>query len=268
MDRIPSGGVWALDADDTVCTLCELDDEPLGLGWTADGDLLIACQQTRQLMRLHDGELSVAADLSKHVANPLNDLLVDDRGRALVGDFGFAVAPGSAVEPTALRAVSADGSVTELAQDLVFPNGMAITADNTLLVAETWAYRISAFDLQLDGSLANRRTWAQFRDAPAQTWDEVLTIREIAPDAICLDAEGALWIGDAIGHCAHRVLPGSEIVESIKVGEDTAFAVELGGEDGRTLYIGGAPHLSTGLGAERRGKLWQARVDVPGAAFV
>jgi sugar lactone lactonase YvrE len=258
--------VLAYRPDGSRTVVCEVPGQPSGLGFTPAGDLLISSMLDHKLLRYRQGEVSEVADLGALVGGSCNDLYVDAAGRAYVGNFGSDME--TSIDPTVLVRVDPDGSVAVAARDLVFPNGTVTTADGTLLISETFAYRISAFDVDASGNLANRRVWASFGGEPAADLPTALATEAIAPDGVCLDAEGALWVGDAQGTGAVRVREGGEIVDRVELDGLTAFAVALGGEDGRTLYLAAGPPLGEiDPAAERRGSLLSVRVDVPGAAW-
>lgn len=259
--------VYAYAPDGSRTVVCEVPEQPSGLGFLPDGDLLVVSMGDCRVLRLHDGELREHADLSAYAGGHCNDMLVDAQGRAWVGNFGSEVT-SEPIVPTRLVRVDPDGSATPVGEEIVFPNGTVITADGTLLVAESFAFRISAFDVEADGSLTNRRLWADFGPGPAHDVPQVLATDALVPDGMCLDAEGALWVADAGGRGAVRVTEGGEILETVAMGELTAFAVALGGEDGRTLFLCAGPPLGQiDPSAERRGALMTCRVDVPGAAW-
>ena len=134
----------------------------------------------------------VHADLAEHATGHVNDMIVDDQGRAYVGNFGFDLMAGDDPAPASLHRVDPDGSVTEVAGDLMFPNGMAFLPDGSLLVAETWGNRLTAFDVAADGSLGNRRVWASFAEPPEQgSLEEMLAALVVASDGIStVDARG------------------------------------------------------------------------------
>ena len=257
----------AFDPDGTRTVVCEVPGQPSGLGFTPDGDLLVVSMLDRRLLRLRGGELTEVADLSELAPHHCNDMCVDADGRAYVGNFGADLATDG-VRPTPLLRVDPDGSVTVAAEDLVFPNGIVATPDGTLLVAETFAYRVSAFDIGPEGTLTGRREWAHFGSPQAPDYAAAVAARSVSPDGVCLDAEGALWVADATGAGAHRVREGGEVLESVSTGDVTAFAVALGGEDGRTLYLCAGPPLGrVDPSADRYGSILTTRVDVPGAAW-
>lgn len=256
--------VKSLDADGRIRTELELDDRPSGLGWLPDGSLLVVAMHRRQLLRRDADGLRLHADLSAVAGYHTNDMVVDGQGRAYVGNFGFDLdaalksrgANGVLADhPTAqLARVDPDGRVHVAAGDLHFPNGCVITPDGrTLIVAETLALRLTAFDIAADGSLSNRRVWA--------------TLGMRAPDGICLDANGHVWIANAIGPECVLVAPGGEIVETVQTSQP-CFACMLGGPDRRTLYMMTAPSSVAEVAAQaRRGAIETADVATPGSGW-
>jgi sugar lactone lactonase YvrE len=236
-------------------TVYSHDGPVSGLGWLPDGRLLIVSMTDRRLLRLESGGEAVThADLSAVATHNANDMVVDAKGRAYVGNFGFLF-PAGQPKTTKLARADPDGSVSVAAEDLMFPNGAVITPDGgTLIVGESFAGRLTAFDVAADGSLANRRVWAQL-DGGA------------VPDGICLDAEGAIWVASPTTNETLRVCEGGEVTRRIKA-ERGVFACMLGGEDRRTLY------LLTALGsdpekcrAQRNGRIEAIHVDVPGGGL-
>jgi sugar lactone lactonase YvrE len=216
--------------------------QPSGLGWLPDGRLLVVSMRDRKVLRREpDGTLVVHADLSTHASGHANDMVVDRHGRAYVGNFGFDLMAGDALRPTSLHRADPDGRVTEVADDLWFPNGIVITPDSVLLVVETFGNRVTAFDLTEDGALANRRVWAEFGPLPTERQVEsVLAQLQVASDGACLDGRGGLWIADAIHDRLVRVVEGGTITDEIKPGSPV-YACALGGPTGTTLYACTAP---------------------------
>jgi sugar lactone lactonase YvrE len=245
----------------------QVPGQPSGLGWLPDGRLLVISQHDGRLLRReHDGSLVTHADLAAHVAGEPNDMVVDDRGRAFVGNFGFDLFGGAPLAPTTVLRVDPDGTVIQVADDLWFPNGSVITDDGVFIVGETFGNRISAFDVQVDGSLTNRREWASFGSRPSDT-DVTVALGQLSvvPDGCGLDAEGALWIADALGSRVLRIREGGEILDEIAVGTGV-FACMLGGQDGRTLFMCAAPDFDrTARSATHEAELRACRVDVPHA---
>lgn len=241
--------------------------QPSGIGWLPDGRLLVVSMRDRQLLRREpDGTLVTHADLSAHAGGHVNDMVVDAQGRAWVGDFGFDLMGGAPFRPTALWRVDPDGSVHRAADDLWFPNGTVITPEGTLRVCETFANRVSAFDIGADGSLVNRRAWAKFGEAPTTTdVGEAVGQAVVAADGCCLDAEGAMWLADAVHGRVVRVREGGQIVDEIQPGTG-AFACMLGGADGRTLFICAAPDFyEHARRVAQEASLLAVRVEVPHA---
>jgi sugar lactone lactonase YvrE len=239
--------------------------QPSGLGWLPDGRLLVVSMRDRKVLRREsDGTLSVHGDLGSHATGHTNDMAVDAYGRAYVGNFGFDLMAGDPVEPAALHRVDPDGQVHEVADDLWFPNGSAITEDNVLLVVETFGNRVSAFDLTDRGELVNRRVWAEFGPLPTERGvTKSLAQLQVAGDGACLDAEGALWIADAIGGRLIRVVEGGAITDEIDPGSPV-YACALGGAAGTTLFACAAPDFHEGpRKAAREARMLAAQVAVP-----
>jgi sugar lactone lactonase YvrE len=242
-----------------------VSQQPAGLGWLPDGRLLVVSMRDRKVLRREaDGTLATHADLSGHATGHANDMAVDARGRAYVGNFGFDLMGGAPLTATALHRVDPDGTVTEAADGLWFPNGSVITPDGVLVVCETFGNRLSAFDLTADGRLVNRRVWAEFGPLPTgRAVGAVLTRVKVAPDGACLDAEGAVWVADAVGERLLRVRDGGEILDEVRPG-CPVYACALGGADGRTLYACTAPDFDEAARkAAREARLLAFRVPVP-----
>lgn len=248
-------------------TEATVDTQPAGLGWLPDGRLLVVSMVDRTVRRREpDGTLVVHADLSGHATGHVNDMVVDSAGRAYVGNFGFDLMTGAPLAAAALHRVDPDGTVTEAAPELWFPNGSAITPDGTLLVNETFGNRISAFDLTADGGLTNHRVWARFGPLPgAGPLPDAMSRISVAPDGGCLDAEGAMWIADATGGRLLRVTEGGPVTDEVRPGTNV-YACALGGADGRTLFACAAPDFdSSARQAAQEARLIAIRVAVPGA---
>jgi sugar lactone lactonase YvrE len=195
---------------------------PFSIDWLPDGRLLVISAAERRLLREGpDGSLAPHTDLSGLSAWPWNEIVVDGRGNTYVNNIGFDF-PAAEFAPGIIALVTPDGSARCVAGDVAFPNGMAVTPDNaTLIVAESYGNRLTAFDIAADGSLSNRRVWA---DLPGDH-----------PDGICLDADGAVWYADVGNkHCV-RVAEGGEVLQSVEL-DRGCFACILGGPDGRTLF--------------------------------
>lgn len=268
------GRVHAYD-EGRLRLLAELPQQPSGMGWTPAGEHLVVSMRDRRIVRLVDGESIEWARLGDLVPGPLNEMLVGPGGRAYVGNFGSDLAGGEPLTPTVLVRVDPDGTAVVAAEDLAFPNGTVITPDGrTLIVAESYALRLTAFDLDADGGLSNRRTWASFGDPPAlpapegRVYEQVLAAGVTVPDGIALDAEGAVWVSDPAGSFVLRVAEGGAILDRVPTGELGSYAVALGGEDRRTLFVCANARIGTlKPGEDRLGRLLACRVEVPGAGW-
>ena len=259
--------VVAISADGTTETVAEVPGAPSGLGWLPDGTLLVVSMLDTKLLRVEDGATMVHADLSAHSGPQSNDMVIDAAGRAYVSTIDFEGFADMAT--TNLVRVDPDGSVSVAADGLLFPNGSVITPDgSTLIVAESWGQRLTAFDLRPDGSLTNRREWAGFGLPQAAGTPGQPAQWSCAPDGITLDAEGAVWVADAANKRALRVREGGEILEELRAGDLDVIACTLGGDDGRTLFLCVTPDFR--LPPEEAARLRPARilacrVDVPHA---
>lgn len=246
--------VMTVDGAGNAATVVEVPNDPSGLGWLPDGRLLIVSMRDRKLLRLDADGLREVADLGGIATHHCNDMVVDERGRAYVGNFGADFTSGEPMVPAAIALVEPDGTVRVAADALMFPNGAVITPDGrTFIVGESFASRMTAFDIAADGTLVNRRVWAQLENA--------------LPDGCCLDAEGAIWVASPISGEVLRVREGGEVTERIAVSTQ-AIACMLGGDDRRTLFILTAGTLVPDEATQRRdGRIETVRVDIPGAGM-
>jgi len=254
--------VMTVDLNGKSEIIATVENSPSGLGWLPDGRLLIVSMHDRKLLvRGPDGKLGVHADISNLASFHCNDMVVDAKGRAYVGNFGYDLLSGAPRKPAEIVLVMPDGKARIVATDIQFPNGAVITPDGkTLIVAETMASCLTAFDIAPDGSLDKRRVWAKVDGA--------------LPDGIALDAEGGIWVatpdlggGSPFGHCCFRVLEGGKITDRITVETET-FAVALGGPERKTLFIATASdyHVESSK-KSRTGRIECIEVSVPGAGF-
>ncbi len=241
---------------------------PPGLGWSIDwlpdGRLLVT---GHELMRLEpDGALVRHADLSGIDDHGWNEIVVDGRGNVYVNSIGFDFGAGEEPGPGCIALVTPDGQVREVADEVQFPNGMAVSPDNsTLIVSESFAGCLTAFDIADDGTLSKRRVWAD----------------GLGPDSICLDAEGAIWTHSADtrphtgrddspeGECV-RVREGGEIVQRIEL-DRAGFACALGGADRRTLFMlaaewNGIENVDDAI-AKRTGQVLTVAAPAPGVGW-
>jgi sugar lactone lactonase YvrE len=240
-------------------------NQPSGLGWLPDGDLLYVSMTDQRVMRRHDETSTLFADISPYCGFWANDMVVSDSGFAYVGNFGFDldvmmrdVGPAgmmSSPPPTAnLVALDPSGAVVQVVPDMAFPNGSVITPDGaTLIVGETLAYRLSAFDVASDGTLANRRVWAQ--------------LDFVATDGMCLDADGQVWVANALTTQCVRVKEGGEITGVVETNR-RAYACMLGGADRNRLFVMTAPTSDRfKIAGVTDATIEVADVDTPGAGW-
>ncbi len=246
--------VMTLAPDGQLARVVRIAGRPSGLGWLPDGRLLIVSMEDRKLFAFADGALAMHTDLSAIAAHEINDLVVAADGCAYVSQFGFGFQRGGEFCKTEILLVTPAGDVRVAATDLAFPNGMLITPDaRTLIVGESFAARLTAFDRAPDGSLANRRVFAKLEGA--------------TPDGICLDAEGCVWIASPPSRECLRVREGGEIVERVRT-RTQAIACMLGGEDRRTLYVLTSESIAPAECERLRSACVETvRVDVPGAGW-
>ena len=247
--------VLTVDLDGVVEEVCVVDGRPSGIGWLPDGRMLVVSMMDRRIVRLEPGGTLVQhAALSGLASAPCNDMVVDERGHAYVGNPGYDMRhPPSSLPTAELVLVRPDGSAEVVDRSVVFPNGPAVTPDGrTLIVAETMRGRLSAFTIGDDGTLSHRRTYAEL---PGR-----------APDGIALDAEGAVWAADATGNACVRVREGGEVTDVIDTGRG-CFACALGGPDRLTLFLLTGEGFSGEAIRKRTGAIETVDVVVPGAGL-
>ena len=219
--------VLRFGADGAAETILEVPHHPSGLGWRPDGTLLVVSMENQQVLQFDGNATSSWADLSKLTDARCNDMVVDAEGRAYVGNFGFDLHRGEKPRPTNLILIDADGHAREVARDLKFPNGMIITPDQrTLIVAESFGARLTAFSIERNGDLTHRRIWAEIEGS--------------SPDGICFDDAGGVWVASPASGTCFRVEEGGQITDELTP-EATPFACILGGALGKTLFILIAP---------------------------
>jgi sugar lactone lactonase YvrE len=247
--------VIAVDLAGRSEVIASVSSFPMCIDFLPDGRLLIVSSSDRLLLRRErDGSVVTHADLGSLAEHPWNDIVVDGRGNAYVNNIGFDF-PGGEFAPGIVALVTPDGAAREVTEGVAFPNGMAVTSDNsTLIVAESYGNRLTAFDIATDGSLSNRRPWAELPGG--------------APDGICLDAENAIWYGDVPNQCCARVREGGEVLETIHL-DRGCFACALGGTDRRTLFMianewGGPASMAEG---SRKGQVLTAEAPAAGAGW-
>ncbi|MPR05476.1 SMP-30/gluconolactonase/LRE family protein [Microvirga tunisiensis] len=243
--------LYKLDQSGAKTVVVEsLPPRPNSIGFLPDGTLLIVSSVKRQILKLVDENLLTYADLSQDAAGDLNDFAIDQTGRVYIGNYGYDLFGGAPKQETCVHLVERDGAIRVAATGLEFPNGtVIINGGRTLIVAETWRGHLTAFDVASDGSLSNKRNFANLEG------------RE--PDGICADAAGGIWVPSFNTGEVLRVVEGGEVTHRIQF-PGSAIACQLGGEDGRTLfcstYAGSVPDQ---LAKKPYGALHAVRVDVP-----
>jgi sugar lactone lactonase YvrE len=249
-----AGEVIAVDLAGDSEVIARVESLPLCTAWLPDGRLVIVSSPHGRLLRQEpDGTLVTHADLGRP---GWNDIVVDGRGNAYVNRAGFNPVAGEAFQPGFVFMASADGSVRQVADDIAFPNGMAVTPGNsTLIVADSYRHSLVAFDIGADGGLSGRRAWADLGHG--------------TPDGICLDAEGAVWYADVPGQRCVRVAEGGKVLQAVEL-DRGGFACALGGPGGKTLFIVAAEWrgmTESEMVAPGTGQVLTTQVDVPGAGW-
>ncbi|MCW2653328.1 MAG: Gluconolactonase [Mycobacterium sp.] len=249
-----SGEVLAVDLAGHSEVITHMNSLPLCTAWLPDGRLVIVSSTEGRLLRREpDGSVVTHADLGEAA---WNDIVADGRGNAYVNRAGFDPIAAEEFKPGFVHLVTPDGSVREVAGDIAFPNGMAVTPDNaTLIVADSYGHQLVAFDIGADGGLSNRRVWAD--------------LGEGTPDGICIDAQDALWYADVPNHRCTRVAQGGAVLQTVEL-DRGCFACALGGTDGTMLFMMAAQWcgmtepepVSPGTG-----QVVTIQVDVPGAGW-
>lgn len=220
-----------------------------GMDWLPDGTLVVSSMLDRLVLRRRPGgEVEVHADLSAVTPHPINDLIVDRTGRIIVGGFGYDLYGGAEQQPGPLIGVRPDGGVDLLADDLTFPNGMVLLSDDTLVVAETWAARLTAYDLAGSGALTNRRVWASLPDGST-------------PDGIAYEADDAIWVSSIADGKFLRVAPGGEVTRVVDLDGRLAVDCILGGSNGRTLLMSTANSWQPDETVGREGRIERLALD-------
>jgi sugar lactone lactonase YvrE len=255
-----AGEIIAIDDAGTSELITRHESLPLCFDFLPDGrPVLVSNQRIAMLTIEADGSLATYADLSTLTAVGCNDIVIDGRGNAYVNSPNFPFSsgpPGGAVQPGFIALVTPDGAARIVADDIAFPNGMAVTADNvTLVVADSYRHQLVGFDIGSDGTLSSRRVWAELGDA--------------APDGICLDAEGAAWYADVPHQRCVRVAEGGHVLATVDL-DRGGFACMLGGTEGAALYVVAARWPgAAGLGQDVSwdGQVLRTNVDVVGAGW-
>jgi sugar lactone lactonase YvrE len=248
------GEVVASTPDGQREVMARVDGMPFCIDWLPSGELVITGQP--KLLRQREGELETYAELGHITTYPWNEVAVHASGNAYANSINFDFATGGEYQPGLIALVRPDGTAETVADDIAFPNGMAVSPDNaTLIVADSYRHQLVAFDIGADGGLSNRRVWAE--------------LGEGTPDGICVDAQNAVWYADVPNHRCVRVIEGGEVLEIVEL-DRGCFACALGGPDGTTLFVVAAEWrgmtepepVSPGTG-----QVLTIQVDVPGASW-
>jgi sugar lactone lactonase YvrE len=241
----------ATDSAGTREVIVRVPSFPFSFDWLPDGDLLIVSARDRLLLRrTPDGRVVTHADLGRLSDRPWNEIVVDGRGNAYVNNIGFDF-PGGQFAPGTVAIVTPDGSARQVADGVAFPNGMVVTPDNsTLIVAESYGKKLTAFDIAADGSLSRQRIWADLGDG--------------VPDGICLDADLAVWYADVPNKRCVRVREGGQVLQTVDL-DRGCFACMLGGETGTTLFLMAAEWRGTANmhNATRTGQVLSIEAPAP-----
>ncbi|WP_369243880.1 SMP-30/gluconolactonase/LRE family protein [Streptomyces sp. R41] len=249
-----AGEVLALDPAGRSEVIARVASLPLCTDWLPDGRMVIVSSPDGQLLRREpDGSLGTCADLGRP---GWNDIVIDGRGNTYVNRADFNPMAGEAFKPGSVSVVTPNGAVRQVADDIAFPNGMAVTPDNsTLIVADSYRHSLVAFDVGADGGLSGRRVWAD--------------LGEGTPDGICVDAQNAVWYADVPGRCCVRVAEGGTVLDRVDL-DRGGFACALGGLDGTTLFIvaaGWQGMTASELVTPGSGQVLATEVEVPGAGW-
>src|SRR5215813_5451554 len=247
----------AVDLEGQSEVVIRMPSFPFSIDWLSDGRLLVVSGREGLLLRREPGgALLTHANLTGLSDKGWNEIVVDGRGDAYINGGGFDLMAGEKFAPGMIALVSPNGSARQVADGIAFPNGMVVTPDNkTLIVAESYGKRLTAFDIDGDGGLSNRRVWADLGDG--------------VPDGICLDAEGAVWYADVPNKRCARVREGGEMLQTIAL-DRGCFACMLGGADKRTLFMmvaewpGSAETVGDGA---RTGQVLIAEAPAPGVGW-
>ncbi len=247
------GGVYRVAASGPEL-VARIEGMPSGLGWLPDGSTLVVSCEQRSVLRIGaDGTVNLHADLHPHLAYDANDMVVDQAGRAYVGNYGYDLEAGTEPLSTHLLRVEPDGRVVEEPPEVVFPNGCVVTADGRfLVVAETATDRLVRMRRDEDGSLSDAEVMATFPPG-------------FGPDGIDEDETGAIWVAGAYGEAVVRVSRDGDTTDRIDFPGLGVYCCLLGGDDGRTLFVATASRDEALAARQSTGQIVARRVDIPAA---
>ena len=264
--------VFCVDENKNLEKIVDVPNQPSGLGWMPDGSMLIVSMLDRKVLKYKEGLLSVHADLSQITPYRCNDMVVDENGNAYVGNFG-SIYHAKNIRPTHLIFVSNNGDAKIIERNLDFPNGTVITPDGKkMVIGETYAGRLTSFDINSDGSLSNREIWAQMMPSSYYLLTKIVRALKIpvkegratpypVPDGICLDDQSGIWVASPTTSEVIRYTQGGMVTQRIKT-PDRAYACMLGGKTGRTLFISTAKTSDPEIASrEKNGKIYSTEVE-------
>ena len=270
--------VMTIDESGNLEKIVDIPNQPSGLGWLPNGDLIIVSMLDRKLMKFKDGKLSVHADLSELTPYRCNDMVIDVNGNAYVGNFG-SLDHGTDIKPTCLIHVNPNGDPSIAAKNLDFPNGTVITPNGSkMIIGETYAGRLTSFDIDKEGKLSNRKVWSQMIPLYYYYITKLVRLLKITleegkgmpfpvPDGICLDDHMGIWVASPTTTEVVRYVEGGKITDRITT-PNRAYACMLGGHDGKTLFVctasASTPEQAS---SEKTGKIYSIRVNHPRAGY-
>ncbi len=250
-----TGQVLSLDPETRELTeIAVIDGQPSGLGWTKDGELLVSSMLDNRVIKIDaDGSQSTWADASGLNEWPTNELWVSDEGHGYLGNFGYDFYNEAPAEPGSIFHITPDGDVSLAATGFTFPNGTVILpGTNTLIVAETWGHQLTAFDIDEDGNLQNRRIWAPL-------WPESTA------DGITADSHGGVWISSIVEKVFARVVEGGTVTHRLDMGDELAVDCAFGGADGSTLFLSTSNSWQPAETVVREGRVYAMHLDLTDA---
>ena len=264
--------VFNIEENGTPNKVVDIPNQPSGLGWMPDGSMLIVSMLDRKVMKYREGHLSVHADLSQITAFRCNDMVVDANGNAYVGNFG-SIFHAKNIKPTCLIFVNTNGDAKIIERNLDFPNGTVITPDGKkMIIGETYGGKLTSFDISSDGSLSNRKVWAQMMPKSYYLLTKIVRALKIpvkegsatpypVPDGICLDSNNGIWVASPTTSEVIRYTQGGVVSKRIST-PDRAYACMLGGKEGNTLFVSTAKASDPEIASkEKNGKIYSIEVD-------
>ncbi len=245
--------IYSIDMKGKSRELVKVDNRPSGLGFRTDGTMIVSSMADKKILAVDSkNNVTTFCELEKFVLGDINDLVVDSNNNIYVGSFGYDLFGGEEEGPGNICLITSSGNPSIVSDNLSFPNGMVVNENNnTLICAETFGHKLTAFDINANGTLSNKRVWADLGDN--------------TPDGICLDTEGAIWVASFVTEKFLRVFEGGEIQKEISVEGRKAVACNLGGQDKKTLfcltYGGELEDIAKGL---PKAEIYTCRVKVGG----